>query len=262
MFSINKISRVIYNIMIFGLLVVLLLSKMSFPLKIVLFISGVIILEVISFLSTFMHCKKIIDKYLFNCEIEKYKSIAEKHLKKNVNSIVTCWLKGNLILCYAFLNDKKLLNEASEEFVKETNNLKIKIDNLVSLANVYNIIGDYESVSKIKDAIYNILRAENIDKYIKDKEAVIKKYDGLSKIVDANNDTKNKDKQKVVEDIFKRKLDQSKYVLQKVGCNYQLILIYERMENKEKAEECAKYVLENHKDFYLDPTIMDKYKHD
>lgn len=259
MFSINRVTRVIYNIMIFGLLVVLLLSKVSFPLKIVLFISGVIILEVISFLSTAMYCKKISDKYLFNCEIDKYRNIALSYLNKNVNSVVSSWLKGNLILCYAFLNDKELLEKEAGEYVNRTNNLKIKIDNLLSLANVYNIIGDYESVSKIKDDIYNILQNRNIDKYIKDKEAVIKKYDGLSKIVDANSDTKNKDKQKAVADIFERTLDKSKYILQKVGYNYQLILIYERLGNKEKAEDCAKYVLENHKDFYLDPKIISKY---
>lgn len=251
------------------LLIIIIIFSLSYIkptlIRIVLDISLVLSVVIFGYLIKSLIKKKLLIK-LNNCEINDYiKSInvlLNYEGKKSFN-INLCLSLAN---CYILVNDlesaKRELEITENIFHKGNCNMIDRFSYLNILYYLFMTTKDDEKAKKVCQELLELKSNVLMDKLNNKDRKIIEKYYNY---LELNNNRKSLSKEDNANKQIEYWISYSKCsdtLLSKVDSSYHLIPLYEKIGNKEKAEDYAKYVLENHKDFYLDPTIMDKYRND
>lgn len=261
MYSSSKFGLVIsFIIFTLGAIGILFIPFLNAFLKLLL----IGILFLIIQIAIYVSLKKRFDRYLklYNdCDFIKLVSKLEKKYNKNTNNRIKPLYESYLFMCYYYLHVfdklKPLINRIEDEYSKMKNTIN-KIDYNYYLFDYYIDLNNYDKVLQHRNEMKKLLQTINLDYNKERKKIYLSDYFIMTYRIALIETKTNKKILQEAEEHFLNEFNNEELV-RKVSSANQLVTIYERLDNEEKAKEYADFVIKNHKDYYIDPKRIAKY---
>lgn len=257
MFGIFRKNRIIFVLTIVTYFVIMLMAhNIIYTLE-----YGIFICPALYILFRKIDFRMYVNLYnkLHSCNIDEFINKTNKLIKSYENKNQT--LRFKLSLIYAYIQTNKL-EEASkllENFGNIYNDISydvfIRSEILLYTCELNLKIKEYAKAENSFNQVKNIIQKERLLESSTFSPIIYHYYLLLDcKIKCLKND------KKTFNDIEEALTSNINYtMLEKVKCADELVTIYEKLGNKEKAKEYAKFLIENHKDYYVDPKRITKY---